>query len=30
MIKLTCPHCGTEIQKLLYARYHGARCQSFL
>jgi hypothetical protein len=28
MIKLTCPHCGAEMQKLLYARYHGARCKS--
>lgn len=28
MIKVTCPHCGTEMQKLLYARYHGPRCST--
>lgn len=28
MIKLTCPHCGTEMQKILYARYHGDHCRT--
>ena len=27
-IKLTCPHCGTVMQKILYARWHGDRCKS--
>jgi hypothetical protein len=26
-IKLICPHCGTEMQKILYARYHGDKCK---
>lgn len=24
---LTCPHCGTEMQKILYARWHGDNCK---
>lgn len=28
IVKVTCPHCGTEIGKLLYARYHGTQCKS--
>ena len=28
MIKLTCPHCGTEMQKILYARWHGDHCRT--
>jgi len=27
-IKLTCPHCGVTMQKMLYARWHGDRCQA--
>lgn len=27
-IKLTCPHCGTVMQKILYTRWHGDRCKS--
>jgi hypothetical protein len=27
-IKLTCPHCGAVMQKILYARWHGDRCRS--
>jgi hypothetical protein len=26
-IKLTCPHCGIEMVKLLYSRYHGSKCK---
>jgi hypothetical protein len=28
IVKLTCPHCGIVMQKMLYARYHGAKCFS--
>jgi cellobiose-specific phosphotransferase system component IIA len=27
-IKLTCPHCGVTMQKILYARWHGDRCRT--
>lgn len=30
MIKVTCPHCGKEVTKLVYGRLHGNRCQSQL
>jgi len=26
-IVLTCPHCGAQIKKLLYARWHGDNCK---
>ena len=28
MIKVTCPHCGKEVTKLVYGRLHGDRCKS--
>ena len=27
MLKLICPHCGTSVNKLLYARWHGDNCK---
>jgi hypothetical protein len=29
-IKLTCPHCGAVMQKILYARWHGDRCRTLV
>ncbi len=26
-IKMLCPHCGVEMQKILYARWHGDNCK---
>lgn len=26
-IKIICPHCGIEIQKIIYARWHGKNCK---